>query len=145
MQSRQLGTASGVLSIAGINRARLVGHVLSGLAVLFLAMDGVMKLASPAPVVDSFIELGYPESMAVGIGLLELACVAVFLIPRSSFIGALLLTGYLGGAVATHVRVESPLSSIVFPVVLGLLVWAGLSLRDDRLRTLVSSAPKGRS
>ncbi len=115
-----------------------IGRVMSGLPALFLAVDGMMKLAKPAPVVESMRELGYPERLTVGIGILLLACLAAYLYPRSSVLGAVLLTGYLGGAVASHVRVEAGLFPIFFPIVLGMLLWGGLFLRDERLRALVS-------
>jgi len=111
---------------------------MSGLPALFLAVDGVMKLAAPAPVTESMLELGYPDRLTAGIGILLLACLAAYLYPRTSALGAVLLTGYLGGAVATHVRVEAGLFPIFFPIVLGALLWGGLFLRDDRLRALVS-------
>ena len=85
------------------------GRTLSGLAIAFLLLDGVMKLFTPAPVVEGMTRLGYPVSESVGIGIVLLACVALYAIPRTSFLGAVLLTGYLGGAVATHVRVSDPL------------------------------------
>jgi hypothetical protein len=107
--------------------------------VLFLLFDSVIKLMVIPPVVQSFGELGYPVSLSRGIGLLELACLIVYLIPRSSIVGAILLTGYLGGAVATHVRVGSPLfSHVLFPVYVAGLIGAALFLRDDRVRALIS-------
>jgi hypothetical protein len=121
--------------------AALAGRILTGLAALFLAMDGIMKLAKPEPVVDSMIELGYPVRLTVGIGLLLLACLAVHLYPRTSALGAVLLTGYLGGAIATHLRVENGLFELTFPIIIGAFIWVGLYLRDERLRALV--APRG--
>jgi hypothetical protein len=118
-----------------------VGLVLSALAVLFLIFDGVIKVLVIAPVVESFDMIGYPASLAVGIGLLELACIAVYLVPRSAIIGAVLLTGYLGGAIASHVRVGSPVFSLVFPLIIGALLWGGLYLRDGRVRALIE--PRG--
>lgn len=115
-----------------------IGHVLSTLAILFLLMDGTVHLTKIAPVVDAFNQLGYPMSAAVPMGILELACLALYVFPRTSVLGAILLTGYLGGAVAIHLRVGSPLfSHLLFPVYVGALVWAGLYLRDARLRALV--------
>ena len=111
------------------------GHIISALPVLMLLFSGVMKLAKPAPVVEGFVRLGYPESVSLGIGILELACTVVYIIPRASILGAILLTGFLGGATATHVRVGDP--AFFFPVVLGVLVWLGLYLRDERLRALI--------
>ena len=115
-----------------------VGRIVSGLAVLFLAWDAVIKLLSIVPVLESFAQLGYSPSIAVGIGLLELTCLAVYLFPRTAVLGAVLLTGYLGGAIATHVRVGNPLfSHVLFPTYVGLFVWGGLFLREPRLRALL--------
>ena len=115
------------------------GRILSTLAVLFLIFDTVIKLMQIQPVKESFVRLGYPTSIAVAIGALELACLALYLIPRSSVLGAVLLTGYLGGAVATHVRVGDPLlSHTFFPVYIGALIWGGLALRNSRVRTLAT-------
>jgi DoxX-like family len=110
------------------------GHIISALPVLMLLFSGVMKLAKPAPVVEGFVRLGYPESLAFGIGIVELACAVIYVIPRTSVLGAILLTGYLGGATATHVRIGEP---FFMPIILGVLVWGGLFLRDDRLRALI--------
>lgn len=116
------------------------GRVFSGLAVLFLLFDAVFKLVRPTPaaVVDAFTKVGYPPDLAVNLGLLLLACVVVYVIPRTAVLGAILLTGYLGGAVATHVRVGDPLfSHILFPVYMGLFIWGGLYFREERVRTLI--------
>ncbi len=122
-----------------VSRKRLwAGRTMSAIAVLFLLFDSVIKLVVIAPVVESFAQLGYPVSLARGIGLLELLCIIVYVIPRTSVLGAILLTGYLGGAVATHVRVGSPLfTHILFPTYVGALIWGGLLLREDRLRALI--------
>jgi hypothetical protein len=113
------------------------GRVFSGLMALFFVLDGVGHLMKPAPVVDAFARLGYPLSASVGIGLLLLICTAVYVTPRTSTLGAILLTGYLGGAVSTHVRAGSSTFETVFPVILGILVWAGIIVRDAQLRSLV--------
>ncbi len=114
------------------------GRIISALAVLFMLFDGVIKLIKIAPVVESFAQLGFPDSLARGIGILELVCLAVYVIPRTSILGAILLTGYLGGAVASKVRIDDPLfSQVLFPIYVGLLVWAGLFLREDRLHALM--------
>jgi len=103
-----------------------------------MLFDGVIKLIKIAPVVESFAQLGFPDSLARGIGILELVCLAVYVIPRTSILGAILLTGYLGGAVASKVRIDDPLfSQVLFPIYVGLLVWAGLFLREDRLHALM--------
>ena len=114
------------------------GWVLSGLAIAFLTFDGAIKLVPIAAVLESLAELGYPLSAARGIGMLELACLALYAFPRSAVLGAILLTGFLGGAIASQVRIESPLfSHTLFSTYLGVFVWGGLYLRDERLRALV--------
>ena len=113
------------------------GRVLTGLGSMFLLFDAVMKLVKPQFVVDATVQLGYPESAIVGIGIALLVSTVLYLIPRTAILGAVLLTGYLGGAVATHVRVGGPAFNIVFPVIFGALVWAGLWLRDRRVRNLL--------
>ena len=112
-----------------------VGRIISALAVLLLLVSGAMKLMKPAPVVEGFAHFGYPERLIFGIGILELACTIVYAIPRTSVLGAILVTGYLGGATATNVRIGDPLFFV--PAILGVLVWGGLFLRDDRLRALL--------
>lgn len=113
------------------------GYIISALPVLFLLMDGVMKLFKPEIVIKSTVELGYKESVIVPLGVVLLFCTILYAIPRTAVLGAILLTGYLGGAVATHVRAETGAFSIVFPVIMGSLIWLGLYLRDARLRALV--------
>jgi hypothetical protein len=111
------------------------GRAITALPVVFLLFDGVIKLLEIRPVVDSFIRLGYDPAIAVPVGALELACVAIYLIPRTSIAGAVLLTGFLGGAVSTHLRLGDPiLTHVMFPAYVGLLLWTGLLLRDSRLR-----------
>ena len=113
------------------------GRTLSALSSLFLLVDGGMKLFKPPVVVRSTLELGYPESAIVGIGVVLLVCTILYLIPRTAVLGAALLTGYLGGAVATQVRVSGPIFNIVFPVIFGCMLWGGLWLRDSNLRRLI--------
>jgi DoxX-like family len=124
---------------APISKRRLwTGRVMSALPALFLLVDGVGKLVKPAPVVEGTVQLGYPESALLGLGIVLLTCTALYVIPRTAILGAILLTGYLGGAIATHVRVGSPLfSHILFPVYIAVLIWGGLYLRDERLRALI--------
>lgn len=114
-----------------------IGRIVSGLPALFLLVDGVMKLFKPAVVVEATLNLGYPESTIIPIGVVLVICTILYLIPATSVLGAILLTGYLGGAVATHVRAGESLFSIVFAVIFGILIWLGLYLRDARLRALV--------
>lgn len=110
------------------------GRIASGVVVLFMLFDGIIKLIQPAPVVESFAQLGYPVGVAAGIGLVALACTILYAIPRTSVLGAILL----GGAIATHVRVSNPLfSHVLFPVYMGVLVWGGIYLRNERLRVLI--------
>jgi hypothetical protein len=114
-----------------------IGRVLSAVPALFLFVDGAMKLAKPAVVVETTVQLGYPESVITGLGIVLLLCTALYVLPQTAVLGAILLTGYLGGAVATHVRVGGDLFSVVFPVIVGALLWGGLVLRNPRLRTLL--------
>jgi hypothetical protein len=122
-----------------ISKGKLwTGRVMTSIAVLFLLMDGVMKLAKPAPVVQGTLELGYPETVIVGLGVILLVSVLLYAIPRTAVLGAILLTGYLGGAVATHVRVGNPLlSHTLFPVYFGILIWGGLVLRNARVQKVL--------
>ncbi|HYZ86426.1 MAG TPA: DoxX family protein [Bryobacteraceae bacterium] len=118
-----------------LSKKRLwAGRILSGWAALFFVMDGGMKLFKPPVVVEATVQLGYPESAIIGIGVVLLACTILYLIPRTAVLGAVLLTGYLGGAVATHVRVSGSWFNILFPVVLGCFVWGGLWLRNSNVR-----------
>lgn len=117
------------------SKARLVtGRIITGLVVAFLTFDFIMKLVGSSLSVDATVALGYEAGHVFGIGLLLLICTVLYVIPRTSVLGAILLTGYLGGATATHVRVNQP---FFFPVVFGVLVWLGLYLRDSRLRMLL--------
>lgn len=130
MESRE--TATGVSS-----RRLWAARVISALAVLFLLFDAVIHIMRIGPVDKGFVDLGYAASLAVPLGIIELICVILYVIPRTSVLGAVLLTGYLGGAVATNVRVGAPLfSHVLFPVYVGVFLWAGLYLRDNRLRAV---------
>lgn len=120
------------------NKRSWTGIVISAIPVLFLLMDAVGKLIKPEPVVAGTVELGYPETVIVPLGITLLICTILYAVPRTSILGAILLTGYLGGAVATHVRAGSPLfTHMLFPVYLGIMIWLGLYLREARLRTLL--------
>lgn len=114
------------------------GWIMGGLPSLFLLWDGVMKLVRPEVVVKATTELGYAETVIVPLGVVLLVCTILYLIPRTAVFGAILLTGYLGGAVATHVRAGQGPFEILFPVVFGVLLWEGLVLRNDRLRNSIS-------
>jgi len=117
----------------------LGGRVLSGLAIAFLAMDGVMKFVPDVPAVaEASAQLGWPMSTNPAIGAALLISVALYALPATAVLGAILLTGYLGGAVAMHVRVGNPLvTHTLFPISVGLIVWGGLFLRDARVRALI--------
>lgn len=113
------------------------GRVVSFLPALFLLVDAIMKFFKPAVVVDTTVQLGYKESAIVPLGVVLLLSTILYLIPRTSVLGAILLTAYLGGAVATHVRVGAGVGPIIFPVIMGVLIWVGLYLRDRRVRVLL--------
>jgi len=114
------------------------GYVLSGLVILFLSFDIAIKFINPPQVAQASAHIGWPSSLAPVLGAILLLCTALYAMPRTSIFGAVLLTGYLGGAVATHLRVGDPLfSHVLFPVYLGVLLWIGLFLRDQRVRALI--------
>jgi hypothetical protein len=121
--------------------ATRTGQMISLVAAAFLLFDAIIHMLAIEPVVESFTELGFPDWQALPVGVVELACVALYAIPRTSILGAILLTGYLGGAVCAHFRAESPLlSTTLFPVYVGIAVWAGLYLRDEKVRALIRGA-----
>ena len=124
-------------AVPAIKTTIWAGRIISALAILFLTFDSIIKVLNLAPAVEATTQLGYPASLVIGLGLLELACLIVYVIPRTSVLGAILLTGYLGGAIATQVRAGSPLFSVVFPLIISALIWGGLFLRDERLRALI--------
>jgi hypothetical protein len=114
------------------------GRIITAFVVLFLVFDGVTKVMKVAPVMEATPRLGFPANLIVGIGVTLLACTAVYVIPRTSILGAILLTGYLGGAVVTNLRAGSSLfGETLFPVYFGIFVWGGLYLRDNRLRAII--------
>lgn len=135
-RSPRLGTAAAPRAGARI----WTGRVLSTLVVLFLLFDGTGKLLRLAPVMKgTVVELGYPATTVVGIGVVLLACTGLYLVPRTAILGAVLLTGYLGGAVASQVRVGNPLFGyVLFPVYVATAAWIGLYLRDPRLRAVLA-------
>jgi hypothetical protein len=114
-------------------KALWTGRILSVLSVLILLVSAITKFAKPVPVLEGFAHLGLPERLAFGLGLLELICTAVYVVPQTAVLGAILLTGYLGGAVVSHLRVGDV---FIGPIIWGVLLWAGLFLRDKRLRAL---------
>ena len=128
MQAEPIGVSKGTLWAA---------RIISGLVAVFLLLDGGMKLAKPAFVVTENVRLGYRESVIFPLGVVLIVCTILYLIPRTAVLGAILLTAYLGGAVATHVRAGEPVFSVVFAIVFGVLVWLGLYLRNPTLRLLI--------
>lgn len=121
---------------AALWAARIVG----GLGVLFLAFDGAMKLVQPAAVVEASARLGFSGASLLGIGIVLLIATVLYAIPKTSVLGAVLLTGYLGGAVSTHVRSGDPAFPVLFPVIFGALLWGSLLVRNARLRAFVKSS-----
>jgi hypothetical protein len=132
-------TATSTNTTTNQNGRRLwTGRVLSGIVVLFLLFDSVIKLLRVPAAVEGTVQLGYPPGVLFGLGIVLLVCVVTYLVPRTALVGAVLLTGYLGGAIATHVRVGHPLlSHTLFPVYVAVLIWGGLFLRDERVRALI--------
>jgi len=114
-----------------------LGAALTGLVTLFMLMDAVTHLAAPAPVVDAFRRLEFPTALALPLGVVELLCIAAYVWPRTAVLGAILLTGYLGGAAAVNLRVGDPAFETLFPVIVGVLAWGALYLRDRRVRALL--------
>jgi len=123
---------------APISKAALrAGRAISGLVVLFMIFDGVTKVMKVPQVIDATIRIGFPVSTVVGVGITLLICVALYVIPPTSVLGAILLTAYFGGATAANIRAGSPLFNTAFSVSFGILTWLGLYLRERRLQALV--------
>ncbi|MFC4873475.1 DoxX family protein [Negadavirga shengliensis] len=115
-----------------------IGWTMSGLVILFMLMDSIFKFIQPVEVVEGTVELGYGEHHIMTIGTLGLLSIVMYALPRTSILGAILLTAYFGGAVATHVRLDNPLfTHTLFPVYLAILAWGGLWMRDERLRKFI--------
>ncbi|MDB5300802.1 MAG: hypothetical protein JWO87_2465 [Phycisphaerales bacterium] len=119
------------------NGSLWAGWIITGLVMLFLAFDGVTKIIKVAPVVEASERLGVPQHTLVGIGVVLLACTAIYAIPQSAVLGAILLTGYLGGAAAIHVRAGSGAFPIAFSIAFGVLAWVGLVLREPRVLRMI--------
>jgi hypothetical protein len=129
-------------TVTASKRALWAGRVIGGLPTLFLLFDAIGKLVKPAPVVEGTLQLGYQASVLAPLGIVLLACTILYAIPRTAILGAILLTGYLGGAVATHVRVDNPLlTHTLFPIYFGVMLWGSLYLRDPRVRALLPLRP----
>ena len=124
--------------MSGAKRTVTIGRVLSALAILFLTFDVAIKLVQAPVVGETMAQLGYPRDLGLPIGIVELVCLVLYIVPRTAMLGAILWTAVFGGAIATHIRVDSPLfSHVLFGVYLGLLVWGGLYLRNPRVRELL--------
>lgn len=122
------------------NPARWIGRILSGVVILFLTFDGAIKLVPWPVVTETMDRMGYGSSdtLARGLGAITIICTVLYAIPPTSILGAILLTGYLGGAIASHVRIDSPLlTHTLFGLYIGLMAWGGLWLRDRTLRDLI--------
>ena len=113
------------------------GHAVSAFPVLMLFVSAIMKFAKPGFVVEGMAQHGYPEEIIFGLGVVELVCTVLYLVPQTSVLGAILLTGYLGGATATHVRIGEFSQAFMGAVPFGVLLWLGLYLREPRLRALI--------
>jgi DoxX-like family len=123
---------------ASVSKAGLwAGRIVSGLVVLFMIFDGLTKVLKTPQVVEATVRIGFPESSIVGIGIAVLVWTALYVIPRTSVLGAILLTAHLGGTIAANVRAGSPVFNTSFPIVFGVLVWLGLFLREYRLHGLI--------
>ena len=120
----------------GFKKMIWTGRILTALTALFMLLDGVMKIVKPPQVLQANVRLAYPVSTLSGIGIALLACTVIYLIPRTKLLGAIFLTGYLGGAVASNVRAASGWFETIFPVLFAALIWCGVLLRDRRLRSL---------
>lgn len=122
-----------------ISKSRLwTGRIMSGIVILFMLMDCIMKFVKPKEVIDGTTLLGYQEHHIITLGVLGFISIVLYIIPQTAVLGALLLTGYFGGAIATHVRVDNPLfSHVLFPIYLSILMWGGLWLRSVYLQQLV--------
>jgi hypothetical protein len=126
---------SGTQTTPVSKKALWAGRIISALPVVLMVFGGTFGLLKPAVATSGFVQFGYPERLLLPICVVELVCAVLYAIPRTSVLGAILLTGYLGGATATHVRLSDPL--FVAPVILGVLIWGGLYLRDGQLRGLI--------
>lgn len=128
---------SAIESASVSNGSLWTGRIISALVVLFMVFDGVTKVMKVRQVIEATVRIGFPENTIAGIGAALLICTALYVIPRTTVLGAILLTGYLGGATAANVRVGSAAFNTIFPIIFAFLVWLGLLLRECRLRALI--------
>lgn len=133
MATRRISHNTGFAAIPASSTMR-AGWIVSGLVILFLLVDGIMKVLRMDVSVEATVEFGYPESQVAWIGFALLICTLLYAMPRTAILGSILLTGYLGGAIATQVRIEEP--AFLFAALIGVLAWVGLAMRDDRTRAL---------
>ena len=134
MATHRVSHAAAAPAVVPSTVASRAGWLISGLVILFMLVDGIMKVVRTNISIDATVELGYPESQVAWIGLAVLICAVLYAIPLTAMLGTILLTGFLGGAIASQVRLEEP--SALFPAALGILAWVGLALRDERARRL---------
>jgi hypothetical protein len=126
------------MSVNITNRTLWASRIMGGIAILFLTFDSIIKVVKESHAIESTVQLGYPESTVMTIGIIETVCLILYIIPRTSLLGAILLTGHLGGAIATHIRMGNPLfSHTLFPVYVAILLWGSLYLRDQKLQELL--------
>lgn len=132
-------TVNSTLTAEPISKARIwTSRIMGGIVILFMLFDSVFKFIKPAEVVQGTVELGYAEHHLPVIGILGLLSIVLYAIPRTSLLGVVLLTGYFGGAIATHIRLDNPLfSHVLFPVYLAILAWGALWLKDEKVRQLI--------
>lgn len=131
--------ASSVSTSVPSNSRLWTRRILSGLAILFLAFDTAIKFAHITPVTQTMAQLGIPDHLVLTIAIIQAICLVLYIVPRTAILGAVLFTGYLGGAIMSNLRVENPLfSHVLFPTYIGALLWVGLYLRDTRVRALIS-------
>lgn len=135
MATSGMTNKSGTARLGAMTTTEKVGWAISGLLIAFLLVDGIMKLFKADTSIEATVDLGYPESTVLWIGLILTICTILYAIPRTAVLGAILLTGYFGGAVATAVRLEDPW--LAFPFAMGVLIWVGLALRDARTRAFL--------
>jgi len=121
-----------------MKKALWTGRIATGLVVSFLAFDAAIKLLGVPAAAEATAKLGFPPGTVFALGVIQLACLIAYLIPRTAILGAVLWTGYLGGAIATHLRTGGPVFSLVFPVLVAALLWGGLWLRDRRTRAVLA-------
>ena len=128
---------SGIEAGEGSRKMIWAGRILTALTAVFMLLDGVMKIVKPSQVLQANVRLAYPISTLSGIGIALIVCTLIYLLPRTSVLGAVLLTGYLGGALASNIRAGSGGFETIFPMLFAALVWGGLGLRDRRLWSML--------